>query len=231
MESTPHTSERDNMKARKYSSVANENRKEMILVSVLNYLGYSFLFQKPKKFTVHTSLPFINIEKCFDQTNNVVLSYEELRAEALSLKVGEGRNDKERRITQFIRNKTVNRLVDILQTLPFVTVEEKKSTKQITVNTSTPITRKLKSISLTDQVGNIFVINLKKESMITYVDQLHSSVFQQAINLDLYLQQYTIDINSFVEVLQSPEAVSCTNSNSFELEQQITPQNYYYCIY
>ncbi|BFU24816.1 hypothetical protein EHI8A_025530 [Entamoeba histolytica HM-1:IMSS-B] len=197
---SPKLNKNEQEKKRKYNSVHLENLREILYISLLNNWGFSFVFVKPKKFNIHTVLPFIHISKCIDPFGNIVFSYDELRNEAIRLKVGEGKKDMERRITQYIKTQSNNILVDCILSMKFVTATEKKSTKAITVNTSIPSIRKIDQIIIFDGTSH-WSISLKDESTIAFLDEIHKQIFENAIKVNLWLIPLTIPINSVLQYI------------------------------
>ncbi|EDR29410.1 hypothetical protein EDI_338990 [Entamoeba dispar SAW760] len=190
----------EQVKKRKYNSVHLENLREILYISLLNTWGFSFVFVKPKKFNIHTVLPFIHISKCIDPFGNIVFSYDELRNEAIRLKVGEGKKDMERRITQYIKTRSNNVLVECILSMKFVIATEKKSTKAITVNTSIPSIRKIDQIVIFDGT-NHWSILLKDKGTIAFLDEVHKEIFENAVKINLWLIPLTISIEPILQYL------------------------------
>ncbi|ELP93309.1 hypothetical protein EIN_056940 [Entamoeba invadens IP1] len=206
------------LKERKYNSVVNETIREMVYISVLNYLGFSFLFVKPKKFIIRKTLPFLHIDKCYDYFGNVVFSYEQLRNEALELKIGTEKKDGERRITQYIKNRTINSLIETIQSHQFIITSEVKSSKAITVNTTTPLAKKLDLIIMFDGANHYSLNSLSHETF-DFMEGIYMEIFQQAIKLDLYLSPSLIQLNSILTNTPNSQ-----QQNNTQLQTQVQPE-------
>ncbi|ELP87411.1 hypothetical protein EIN_096780 [Entamoeba invadens IP1] len=208
---------------RKSQSVQNENRREIVYLSVLDCMGYSFVLTRPKKTVVKSVLPFIHISKIIDPSGAIVLSYEDIRTEAYSLKIGEGKKDQERRITQYVKNKTVNLMIDMIIGNQFIFNSEEGPVKQYSINTLTPPQRRLEFFVMFDGT-NCWYLDVKNQTTCEAIDIIHKNLFDQVTQNNFSVPPSAIDLSHVMQFMPTlpADAQSVSNQENQESEKSVS---------
>ena len=147
VESLQSETEKEHLRTMKYKSVNKSCSLYFIYVSILSTLGYTFIFKKPKKVKTEKTKPFIPIVEIRDLNDAVIFSLDRMKQDAASKKIGEDKNDKYRRIKQFVLNTTVNFLIELIERNEHCKVTSGRSKSNV-VNKTTPTLRKIQKVAI-----------------------------------------------------------------------------------
>ncbi|EKE39664.1 hypothetical protein ENUP19_0276G0021 [Entamoeba nuttalli] len=203
-------SSRKSVIERKSLSILNENRRAVGYLSLLNSMGYTIILKRPKKVKVKSLLPFLHIQKILAPNGEIIFSFEDVKSIAYKLKVGDGKTDQERRITQYIKNVEVNQMIETIIHSNLVFNCEEGAVKPCSINSEIPSQRRLESCVIFDGTDYRF-LGFKEEQTVLYLDSLHKKLFEQASSNDFDVLPYTLTLRPTMQLMKT--VISQTTSN------------------